>query len=92
MLARCSYDLILTDVQMPEMDGIEMTQIVRSRNVLSESRRTIPIIVLTGSVALRDRERCIDAGMDDYLTEAYRDGRSSNDFDDKQMANRALAC
>ena len=68
MLARSSYDLILTDVQMPEMDGIEMTRIVRSRNVLSESGCPIPIIALTGSVALRDRERCIDAGMDDYLT------------------------
>ena len=68
MLERCSYDLVFTDIQMPQMDGIEATRIVRSRNVLSRSGGPIPIIALTGNVALGMRERCIDAGMNDYLT------------------------
>lgn len=62
-----SYDLVLMDVQMPEMDGFEATRQIR--NFQSEiSNRWIPIIAMTAHAMQGDRERCLDAGMNDYVT------------------------
>ena len=62
-----SFDLILMDVQMPVMDGITATAQIRQRErELGESRRTI--IALTADAYAADRERCLAAGMDDFLT------------------------
>ncbi|MBF0449840.1 MAG: cache domain-containing protein [Candidatus Magnetomorum sp.] len=60
------YDLVLMDCQMPEMDGFEATQEIRNSqsNVLDH---TITIIALTANVMKGDRQKCIDAGMNDYL-------------------------
>lgn len=60
------YDLIFMDVQMPEMDGLEATQLIREAESTSESSKT-PIIAMTANAMQGDRERCINAGMDDYI-------------------------
>ncbi len=66
------YDLILMDCQMPYMDGFEATRTIRDLESMDGNapgeRRHIPIIALTANAVRGDRERCIEAGMDDYVT------------------------
>ncbi|MCX6134711.1 MAG: PAS domain S-box protein [Ignavibacteriales bacterium] len=63
------YDIIFMDVHMPEMDGMEASRVIVSRNV----QRDRPIIVAVTADALQgDREKCIQAGMDDYITKPIR--------------------
>lgn len=61
------YDLILMDVQMPEMDGLTATRTIRNMEDERGMNRT-PIIGLTAHALVADRQKCIDAGMDDYLS------------------------
>ena len=66
-LCTSAYDLVLMDCQMPVMDGYEATR--KIRNLTSETiNRNIPIVAMTANAMKGDREKCIDAGMDDYLT------------------------
>ncbi|MEM7588360.1 MAG: response regulator, partial [Acidobacteriota bacterium] len=63
-----SYDLILMDVQMPEVDGLEATRRIRSSNHLSQPY----IIAVTANATVQDRQRCMAIGMDDYIRKPFR--------------------
>ena len=60
------FDLILMDIQMPRMDGIEATQAIRKLE--DPARRNMPIVALTAFAMKGDRERCLAAGMNGYIS------------------------
>src|SRR6185436_2991873 len=68
--AQESFDIILMDVQMPEMSGLEATAVIRSQE--KDSGKHIPIIALTARAMAGDREQCLAAGMDGYVSKPVR--------------------
>ncbi len=64
-MERESFDLVLMDLQMPDMDGLDATRELRKRE--SHRVRQTPIVAMTASVIRGERERCVAAGMDDYI-------------------------
>jgi CheY-like chemotaxis protein len=60
------FDVVLMDVQMPEMDGFEATKVIREKE--QPSGRHTPIVAMTASAMKGDRERCLEAGMDNYIS------------------------
>jgi CheY-like chemotaxis protein len=65
VLDEADFDLVLMDVQMPEMDGLTATAAIRKRE--QQSGRHLPIVALTANAMSGDRERCLEAGMDGYV-------------------------
>ena len=68
-LVGVSYDLVLMDCQMPEMDGFDATRRIRERE---RGSRRLPVVAMTANAMMGDRERCIEAGMDDHIPKPVR--------------------
>ncbi|MDP2385452.1 MAG: two-component regulator propeller domain-containing protein [Bacteroidota bacterium] len=68
-LSKNKYDIILMDISMPGMDGIEATRYIRKH--MPEPVKSIPIIAMTASALAGEKERCLEAGMDDYISKPF---------------------
>ena len=62
------FDVVLMDIQMPKMDGLEATKAIRS---LKSELRSLPIVALTGGTSAAEKRACLDAGMDDVLHKPF---------------------
>ena len=69
-LSEAPFDIVLMDVQMPEMNGLDATRAIRAGE--HSTGRHLPIVAMTAHAMAGDRERCLAAGMDEYLTKPIR--------------------
>src|SRR5204863_7222057 len=84
-----TYDLILMDMQMQEVDGYEATKIIRE-----ELKNPVPIIAMTAHALVGEKEKCLASGMNDYISKPFRTSelyekiRSQLQLDSKSLARR----
>jgi PAS domain S-box-containing protein len=71
-LEKQRFDVVLMDVQMPEMDGFKTTSIIRAKESSGDNGRHLPIIAMTAHALKGDRERCLAAGMDGYVSKPIK--------------------
>lgn len=69
ILEKTQIDLVLMDLRMPDMNGFEVTQLIRNHQ--SETLREVPIVALTADFSIEDKKECEDHGIDDYLLKPY---------------------
>jgi CheY-like chemotaxis protein len=80
------FDLVLMDVQMPVMGGLEATAAIREKEKATGAH--LPIIALTANAMQGDRERCLEAGMDGYISKPVRFDELHQVLDDFQQRSR----
>jgi Amt family ammonium transporter len=91
-ISRKRYDLVLMDCQMPEMSGFEAAAAIRTlEREQGSSRPRVPIIALTANAVKGDRERCLAAGMDDYLTKPLNPSKLISTIESYLNCDRAGA-
>jgi two-component system, sensor histidine kinase and response regulator len=71
LVAGNGFDVVLMDVQMPELDGLEATRLIREQE--KQSGTHVPIIAMTAHALKGDRERCLECGMDEYVSKPVRE-------------------
>ena len=71
VMNQTTYDLVLMDCQMPVLDGWAATRLWRARETRLRQNQRVPLVALTASAAAGERERCLKAGMDDYLSKPF---------------------
>ncbi|MCD8494123.1 MAG: response regulator [Alphaproteobacteria bacterium] len=79
MAKKSEYDLIFMDCQMPEMDGFEATQKIRTFEKTNK-RKSVPIVALTADAMIGDKEKCLAAGMNDYINKPFKESDIANAF------------
>jgi two-component system sensor histidine kinase/response regulator len=82
-----SFDAILMDIQMPEMDGFEATAAIRAKEKSTGAH--IPIIAMTAHALKGDQERCLEAGMDAYVSKPIRTAELFRIITDQLLASNA---
>ena len=70
-LGKSDYDLVFMDCQMPELDGLQATRMIRE-GMASNRNRNVAVVAMTAHAMKGDREICLEAGMNDYLTKPVR--------------------
>jgi CheY-like chemotaxis protein len=79
-LETARFDAVLMDMQMPEMDGLQATAVIRAREA-DQALARVPIIALTANAMKGDRERCLASGMDAYLSKPIKSSELKDALD-----------
>ncbi len=72
MVQANDYDMVLMDVQMPVMNGIEAARIIRALPVSADKKSHVPIIAMTANVMQKEVDRCLEAGMDGFVPKPFK--------------------